>query len=244
MLHFDIITLLPDIIMPTLQQGVVGRAHQKYFTTQFWNPRHYTHDAHHTVDDRPYGGGPGMIMQYAPLKATFDDICSQSCAHDRSSNRGKRIYLSPQGKLFNQQMAQAFSQETNIILLAGRYEGVDERFISTEIDEEVSIGDYILSGGELATAVFIDAVVRLLPNVLHHPESAIQDSFVQHLLDYPHYTRPEIINNLSVPSVLLSGNHQAIQKWRHEQALLRTQQRRPDLWLQYNNHLNANKVDK
>lgn len=224
MLQIDVITLLPEILAPLLNVGVVGRAHQKgLFQTQFWNPRNYVHDAHKTVDDRPYGGGPGMIMKYAPLKSCFDDI------QLTRKSRGKRIYLSPQGQVLTQSLVQKLAQVEHLVLLAGRYEGVDERLIEDEIDEEISIGDYILSGGELACGVMLDAIVRLLPDVLGDPLSAQQDSFSDGLLDYPHYTRPEMINNKKVPEILLSGDHSKIAAWRREQALLRTQIRRPDL---------------
>ena len=170
MLQIDIITLLPEILTPILEVGVVGRAYRKgLFQAQLWNPRDYVYDIHKTVDDRPYGGGPGMIMKYAPLKSCFDDI------QKTRNTRGKRIYLSPQGRVLTQKLLQEFAQIDHLILLAGRYEGVDERLIEDEIDEEISIGDYVISGGELACAVMIDGIARLLPDVLGDSLSAQQD---------------------------------------------------------------------
>ncbi|MDF2867043.1 MAG: tRNA (guanine-N1)-methyltransferase, partial [Gammaproteobacteria bacterium] len=216
-MQFGIISLFPDMFQ-TLHYGIVGRAiRNQLIAIQTWNPRDYAPDKHRTVDDRPYGGGPGMVMMVQPL---------QEAVHTAKLHLGqdsKVIYLSPQGQPFNQAAAKQMATQDKIIFVAGRYEGVDERFIKTVIDEEWSIGDYVLSGGELATMVMIDAIVRLLPGALGHNESAEQDSFNNGLLDCPHYTRPEVINGLSVPEVLLSGNHQAINKWRLKQALYKTQ---------------------
>ena len=221
---FDVITLFPEIIENYCGLGVVGRAHQNgSITTQCWNPRKYTADIHHTVDDRPYGGGPGMVMKYQPLKDAFDDI-----SVDRNS-RGYRIYLSPRGRLLSQSMVQELKEHKHIVLLCGRYEGVDERIIEGEIDLELSVGDYVLSGGELAANIVIDSVSRLLPNVLSNHESFEQDSFSDGLLDCPHYTRPEEIDGMRVPDVLLSGNHKKINEWRKQKSLSDTQERRPDL---------------
>lgn len=222
-MQFGIVSLFPDMFQ-TLYYGIVGRAIQNQrVTINIWNPRDYTFAKHRNVDDRPYGGGPGMVMMVQPL---------QEAVHTAKLQLGqdsKVIYLSPQGRPFNQAAARQMATQDKIIFVAGRYEGVDERFIKTVVDEEWSIGDYVLSGGELATMVMIDAIVRLLPGVLGHNESAEQDSFSNELLDCPHYTRPEIINGLAVPEVLLSGDHQAIKRWRLKQALYRTQLYRPDL---------------
>jgi len=203
--------------------GVVGRAIQrKRLTLNYWNPRDYANNKHNNVDDRPYGGGPGMLMQYQPLSDAIDSA--------KAKNRNSPvIYLSPQGQKLNQQALKNFSQLPGLILVSGRYEGIDERVIETKIDEEWSIGDYVLSGGELASMVLIDGVARLLPEVLGHEASAEQDSYENGLLDCPHYTRPEEIDGLPVPQVLLSGDHKAIEKWRLQQSLGRTWQRRPDL---------------
>jgi tRNA (guanine37-N1)-methyltransferase len=221
-MQFGIITLFPEIV-DCLNHSIPGRAIQnKLITLQFWNPRDFTTDKHRTVDDRPYGGGPGMLMKVEPLKKAIEEA-------KKVLPQAKTIYLSPQGKTFNQQAAQAFSQEKQLILVSGRYEGIDERLIETCIDEEWSIGDYVLSGGELAAAVMLDSIIRLLPGVLGDEQSADQDSFMQGLLDNPHYTRPEKIDERHVPEVLLRGNHAAIARWRLKQALGRTWLRRPDL---------------
>ncbi len=221
---FDVITLFPEIIENYCELGVVGRAHQKgSIKTQCWNPRKYTTDIHHTVDDRPYGGGPGMVMKYQPLKDAFDDITQMR------ENRGYRIYLSPRGKVLDQSIVRELQIQSHIVLLCGRYEGVDERIIDSEIDLELSVGDYVLSGGELAANIVIDSVSRLLPDVLSNHESFEQDSFSDGLLDCPHYTRPEEINGMRVPDVLLSGNHKKIAEWRQQKSLSDTLARRPDL---------------
>jgi tRNA (guanine37-N1)-methyltransferase len=222
-MRFDVITLFPEM-MEALAAGVIGRAREQgLINLQLWNPRDYTHDVHKTVDDRPYGGGPGMVMKIAPLDAAIADA-------RKASPSAKVVYLSPQGEPFTQKMAAGLSQENGLILLCGRYEGVDERLLEKQVDQEISIGDYVLSGGELPAMVLIDAVSRLLPGVLGHADSAEQDSFVNGLLDCPHYTRPEVLDGKKVPDVLLSGNHAEIEKWRLQQALLRTRERRPDLF--------------
>ena len=203
--------------------GVVGRAIQAdLLSLHLINPRDFAKNKHGFVDDRPYGGGPGMLMQYQPLQAAIQQA--------RKANPGaKVVYLSPQGELLNQQRLKTFQFCDGLILLNGRYEGIDERLIVSEVDYELSIGDYVLSGGELASMVFIDALARLVPGVLGHEDSAAQDSFVNGLLDCPHYTRPEVIAGQKVPEVLLSGDHAAITRWRLKQSLGRTWQRRPDL---------------
>lgn len=189
-----------------------------------FNPRDYTCDRHQTVDARPYGGGPGMVMMIEPLRSAI----TEARAWAGHSEPAKVIYLSPQGRLFSQ-AAVAEINETNLVLIAGRYEGIDERLIELEVDEEWSIGDYVLSGGELPAMVMIDALVRQIPGALGHEDSARQDSFAEGLLDCPHYTRPEIYGGMAVPQVLLSGNHEKIRQWRLQKALERTRQRRPDL---------------
>ena len=222
-MRIDVITLFPELVRSVIEHGVVGRAaDQGLLELQLWNPRDFTTDRHRTVDDRPYGGGPGMLMKVEPLLA-----CIRAVRTDNASAR--LIYLSPQGKVLKQPMLREAAEQGDLILLCGRYEGIDERLIQTEVDEEWSIGDYVLSGGEPAAIVVIDAITRLLPGALGHSESAAQDSFSEGLLDCPHYTRPEVINGLSVPPVLLSGHAQKIQDWRDKQALGRTWQRRPDL---------------
>ena len=220
-MKIDILTLFPEMFS-ALDYGIVGRAKKNTkISVDYWNPRDFTQDKTGRVDDRPYGGGPGMVMQVQPLRDTLKKI--------REINKGKVIYLSPQGKLIDQAALKQFSLQQELILISGRYEGIDERIIEHDVDEEWSIGDYVLSGGELAAMVMIDGLTRLLPDVLGDAESASQDSFSEALLDYPHYTRPEEIDGQRVPDVLLSGNHQAILKWRKEQALLKTTVKRPDL---------------
>jgi len=222
-MRFDVVTLFPDLFRVLLDQGVTGRALTRgRAELRLWNPRDYTHDVHRTVDDRPYGGGPGMVMKVEPLR---DAILAA-----KAEAPGSRVaYLSPQGRLLDQRAIAEIAKARGWILVAGRYEGIDERVIDRYVDEEWSIGDYVLSGGELAIMVVMDAVIRLLPGVLGHADSAAQDSHVDGLLDCPHYTRPEEIDGMRVPAVLLGGDHGAIEGWRHGQALLRTRRRRPDL---------------
>lgn len=223
-MRFDIVTLFPEMVREAAGHGVTGRAIEKGIVDlRLWNPREYTHDPHRTVDDRPYGGGPGMVMKFEPLR----DVIHASRSDCEVS--AKTIYLSPQGRLLDQAAVIRFAACPRLILVAGRYEGIDERLIEAEIDEEWSIGDYVLSGGELAALVLFDAVVRLLPGVLGHAESAAQDSHMMGLLDCPHYTRPEEVEGRTVPGVLQSGNHAAIARWRLKQSLGRTWLRRPDL---------------
>jgi len=222
-LRFDVVTLMPDFFEIMKGQGVTGRAFSRGLAElALWNPRDYTHDVHRTVDDRPYGGGPGMVMKYEPLKAALDEAKA-------TSPESSVVYLSPQGKRLDQPLVSRFAGRKGLILLSGRYEGIDERLIESDVDEEVSIGDFVLSGGEFAAMVLMDAVIRLLPGVLGDADSAEQDSFSDGLLDCPHYTRPEEIAGRRVPEVLMSGNHEAIRRWRHMQALGRTWLRRPDL---------------
>jgi tRNA (guanine37-N1)-methyltransferase len=223
-MHFEVVTLFPEMVTTVAEFGVVGRAQRKgLMTLGCENPRDHTSDVHRTVDDRPYGGGPGMVMKYAPLADAIAD------ARSRLPQGSPVVYLSPQGRVFDQAAARRFAGLPGMVLLAGRYEGVDERLIESQVDEEWSLGDFVLSGGEIAAMAVIDAVVRLLPGVLGDDESAAQDSFMEGLLDCPHYTRPEEIDGRSVPDVLLSGDHAEIARWRLKQALGRTFVRRPDL---------------
>ncbi len=206
------------------QFGVTGRAiRNKIIEFQTWNPRDFTHDKHRTVDDRPYGGGPGMLMMVQPLR---DAILAAKAA---LGDDAKVIYLSPQGRKLSQSGVRELSQSSKLIFIAGRYEGIDERIIQSLVDEEWSVGDYVLSGGELPAMTLIDAIARFVPGVLGHEQSAQQDSFSDGLLDCPHYTRPEVLDGESVPKVLLSGNHEHIRLWRLEQSLERTWTRRPEL---------------
>lgn len=217
------ITLFPEMLAAVTDYGVTGRAIKNgLLAVQCWNPRDFTHDRHQTVDDRPYGGGPGMVMKTEPL--------SDALAAARQTLPKARVaYLSPQGRPLDQAALSELATREEWILLAGRYEGVDERLLQAEVDEEWSIGDYVLSGGELAGMVMIDGVARLLPGVLGHAQSAVEDSFVDGLLDCPHYTRPESYRGEQVPEVLLSGDHERIRRWRLKQSLARTWERRPDL---------------
>ncbi len=223
-MRVDVVTLFPAMFDAVSQHGVTGRAVKRgILELGLWDPREYTYNRHRTVDDRPYGGGPGMVMLLQPLREAVQ------AARAASSEPAHVIYLSPQGRPLDQRGVEELAQRQRLILVAGRYEGIDERFIELEVDEEWSIGDYVLSGGELGAMVMIDAVARLLPGVLGHEESAAQDSFAGGLLDCPHYTRPEVYEEMAVPEVLLSGDHQAIARWRLKQALGRTWLRRPEL---------------
>ena len=225
-MQIDVITLFPEMIATIGNHGVVGRAIQDgTVRLGMINPRDFSELDHNRVDDRPYGGGPGMVMQYEPLQKAIKHARTQADAKGSSTV----VYLSPQGKALDQATVRRFSACPQLVLLCGRYEGVDERLIETEIDEEWSLGDYVLSGGELAAMVVIDSVVRTLPGVLGDDQSAMEESFEQGLLDYPHYTRPEAIDGQTVPEVLLSGDHEKIARWRLKQALGRTYLRRPDL---------------
>ena len=223
-MRIDVVTLFPQMFQVLADYGITGRAvNRGILDMTTWNPRDYAPDRHQTVDDRPYGGGPGMVMMVQPLR----DAIREARAMTEGNNRV--IYLSPQGRKLDQHGLAELAKQPNLVLVCGRYEGVDERIIAAEVDEEWSIGDYVLSGGELAAMVMIDGITRLLPEALGHEESAEQDSFVQGLLDHPQFTRPEEIDGISVPDVLLSGDHQAIARWRYKQALGRTWLRRPDL---------------
>ncbi|GGO75082.1 tRNA (guanosine(37)-N1)-methyltransferase TrmD [Bowmanella pacifica] len=221
---FCVVSLFPDMFDNFTQQGVFGRAVKSgLLQVECFNPRDFTHDKHRTVDDRPYGGGPGMLMMVQPLTDAIH------AAKQAAGDKPKVIYLSPQGQKLDQQGVRRLSESENLILVAGRYEGIDERVIEAEVDEEWSIGDYVLSGGELPAMVLMDAIARFVPGVLGHEQSAEQDSFNDGLLDCPHYTRPENLDGCLVPDVLLSGNHEKIRQWRLKQSLGRTWQRRPEL---------------
>lgn len=221
---FGIVSLFPEMFEAVTRYGVTGRAvRNELISVQCWNPRDFTHDRHRTVDDRPYGGGPGMLMKVQPLR---DAIHAAKAA---AGDDARVIYLSPQGRRLDQAGVTELAQAQKLILVAGRYEGIDERLIQTEVDEEWSLGDFVLSGGELPAMVLVDAVSRMLPGVLGHSDSAAEDSFFEGLLDCPHYTRPEALDGMQVPAVLLSGNHEQIRRWRLKQQLGRTWERRPDI---------------
>lgn len=224
MFHFGVISLLPEIL-DVLKYGITGRAiKQGLAKVDCWNPRDWSSRPYRQVDDKPYGGGPGMVMMYEPLEAAI------LAAHTQMSVDCKTIYLSPQGKHIGQSDLNKIVQEQqSLLFIAGRYEGIDERILERYVDEEWSLGDFVLSGGELAATVFIDSIIRLIPGSLGHSASARQDSFMNGLLDYPHYTRPARVHNQEVPSVLLKGNHKEIESWRRKQSLGKTWIKRPDL---------------
>lgn len=223
MMRAGIVTLFPDMFVALSEFGVSSRAIRDGLAElSFWNPRDYSIDKHKTVDDRPYGGGPGMLMKTGPLEGAIN-------AAKQHLPGASVLYLTPQGKPLEQSAVNQLARRDSLILLCGRYEGIDERVIETQVDEEYSLGDYVLSGGELAAMVCLDAIIRLQPGALGHEESAGQDSFMNGLLDCPHYTRPEEFAGKVVPPVLLSGDHEAIRKWRLKQSLGRTWERRPEL---------------
>jgi tRNA (guanine37-N1)-methyltransferase len=220
----EVVTLFPEMISGALKFGIVGRAIERgLLTVGTEDPRAHTSDPHRTVDDRPYGGGPGMVLKPEPMLAALE------AARARLPQGSPRIYLSAQGEPFGQRQAEQLAASPGFVLVAGRYEGLDERAVALGIDRELSIGDYVLSGGELPALVVIDAVARLLPGALGDERSSIEESFAAGLLDWPHYTRPEVFAGQVVPQVLLSGNHADIRRWRLGQAVARTWQRRPDL---------------
>lgn len=219
-----IVTLFPEMFRAITEYGITGRACERgLLQLHCWNPRDFATDRHKTVDDRPYGGGPGMVMQVQPLQAAIQ------AAKKEVGGVAKVLYLSPQGRRIDQKAICQFVKEERLIFLAGRYEGVDERLLDLEVDEEWSLGDFVISGGELAIMAVIDAMTRWIPGALGHEDSVEQDSFVSGLLDCPHYTRPESVGGLSVPEVLLTGDHKAIARWRLKQQLGRTWLRRKDL---------------
>jgi tRNA (guanine37-N1)-methyltransferase len=223
-MQIAVVSIFPELVGQVAEYGVVGRARDRGLMSLVCeNPRDYADDAHRTVDDRPYGGGPGMVLKYEPAAKAI------AAARQRLPAGSPVVYLSPQGRVFDQAAAARFAAMPGLILLAGRYEGVDERLIEAQVDEEVSLGDFVLSGGEIAAMAVIDATARLLPGALGDDESARADSFAQGLLDHPQYTRPEDIDGRRVPAVLLSGDHARIARWRYKQALGRSFLRRPDL---------------
>lgn len=227
-MQFDVVTLFPEMFSALTQSGITRRAfEQKIWGASFWNPRDFTTDNHRTVDDRPYGGGPGMVMLARPLQMTL------AAAKQRHLDLGlpvpRVVYLSPQGRPLTHQRVMQLAGDTGVVLLCGRYEAVDQRLLDSEVDEEISLGDFVLSGGELPAMALMDAVIRQLPGVLNDGSSAVEDSFVNGLLDCPHYTRPEEYEGMRVPSVLLGGHHAEIEKWRRERALEATMKKRPDL---------------
>ncbi len=223
-IRIQVVTLFPEMVEALRLGGVTARAMERgLLELRCWNPRDFAEDRHRTVDDRPYGGGPGMVMRVEPLRSTI-------CAAKAAAGEGAKVaYLSPQGRRLDQAGLRELAARPGLVLVAGRYEGVDERLVEEIVDEEWSIGDYVLSGGELAAMVIIDGIARLLPGALGHEGSAEADSFSEGLLDHPHYTRPEVIDGRAVPEVLLSGDHAAIARWRRKQSLGRTWARRPDL---------------
>jgi tRNA (guanine37-N1)-methyltransferase len=241
-MRIDVITLFPDALGVVRDSGVTGRAHQQgIWSLHTWNPRDFTHDVHRTVDDRPYGGGPGMVMMAEPLKQTLLAIQATR------QLPAPVILLSPVGKCFNQSEAARLASSTGAIFVCGRYEGIDQRFIDEYVDEQWSLGDFVLSGGEIAALAMIDAAIRLMPGALNHGDSSLQDSFqdsISGLLDSPHYTRPEVCWDQPVPAVLLSGNHAKIARWRRERSLELTAINRPDLLEQARNQGGLTKNDE
>jgi len=224
---FDVITLMPEMFLALTEYGVVGRAFkEKNVDLHLWNPREFSHNEHKTVDDRPYGGGPGMLMMADPIVKSIR--AAKKRQEGQGLDSGKVIHMSPRGKPLNHKLVNSLVKEKNLIFIASRYEGIDER-VSPWIDEEISIGDFVTSGGELPTMTLIDCMVRQLPGVLNDEESAVQDSFVNGLLDHPHFTRPEIYDGMKVPDILMSGDHEKIRIWRLKESLRVTWIRRPDL---------------
>jgi tRNA (guanine37-N1)-methyltransferase len=227
-MQFDVVTLFPEMFVALTQSGITRRAfEQRKWSLSLWNPRDFTSDNHRTVDDRPYGGGPGMVMLAKPLEAAIGAAKARQAAQGLASPRV--VYLSPQGRPLTHQRVMQLTNEPGLVLLCGRYEAVDQRLLERCIDEEISLGDFVLSGGELPAMALMDAVIRQLPEVLHDDASAVEDSFVNGLLDCPHYTRPEEYEGVAVPPVLLGGHHAEIEKWRRERALEATAKKRPDL---------------
>lgn len=224
MYRFGIVSLFPELIEPVVRHGVVGRARERgLIAVEHVSPREFAHDRHRTVDDRPYGGGPGMVLKYEPMRDAIRALRARMPAGC------PEFVLSAQGRRLDQALVSELARAPGVLLVAGRYEGIDERIVEGEVREELSIGDYVLSGGELAAAVVIDAVARLLPGVLGHEDSSAEDSYSAGLLDCPQYTRPEHVDGMSVPEVLLTGDHGAVRRWRLKQALGRTWLKRPEL---------------
>jgi len=224
-MKFNVITIFPDQLLQTLEFGVIGRAiENKIIELNFIDPREFSDNDYGSIDDKAYGGGPGMVMQVEPILSSIEKVKKES------KNNIQTVFLSPQGVQYTQKHAELFMKQSEIIIVSGRYEGFDERVIGlTKNSVEISIGDYVLSGGEIASSVIIDSITRLIPGVLGDEQSALQDSFTSGLLDHPHYTRPEIIKDKKVPNVLLSGNHEAIKRWRLKQSIVTTFKKRPDL---------------
>jgi len=227
-MQFDVVTLFPDMFVAITQSGITRRAFERNrCALSLWNPRDFTNDNYRTVDDRPYGGGPGMVMLAKPLETAI------TAAKNRQTQQGlpvpRVVYMSPQGKALTHERVMRLTAEPGLVLLCGRYEAVDQRLLDRCVDEEISLGDFVLSGGELPAMALMDAVIRQLPGVLNDDVSAVEDSFVNGLLDCPHYTRPEVYEGVPVPSVLLGGHHAEIAKWRREQALMATVTKRPEL---------------
>ena len=227
-MQFDVVSLFPEMFAAITQSGITRRAfEQGRCGLGLWNPRDFTSDNHRTADDRPYGGGPGMVMLAKPLESA---LCAASGRQQQLGLPKPRvIYLSPQGRMLDHQRVMQLAAEPGLVLLCGRYESVDQRLLDRCVDEEISIGDFVLSGGELPAMALMDAVIRQLPGVLHDDASAVEDSFVNGLLDYPHYTRPEVYEGCAVPAVLMGGHHAEIVKWRRQQALRATVAKRPAL---------------
>lgn len=224
MMNFHILTLFPEMVMQGLHTSILGRAvEREYISIEAVNIRDYTLDKHGKVDDYTYGGGAGMLMQAQPVYDAYRAVQKQA----------RVIYVTPQGKVFNQKIAQELAQEEDLIFLCGHYEGIDERVLEEIVTDEISIGDYVLTGGELPAMVMIDAIARLVPGVLHNTDSAVTESFGDGLLEYPQYSRPEVWHDKRVPAVLMSGDHAKVDAWRREQSILRTKERRPDLYEAY-----------
>ncbi len=227
-MRFDIMTLFPEMVMNGLGTSIIGRAVSKgILEIQAWNIRDYAFNKHNSVDDYPYGGGAGMLMQAEPVYQTYRAICD--AIETKEEKKPRVVYLSPQGKTFNQSMAEEFAKEEELILLCGHYEGIDERVLEEIVTDYVSAGDYVLTGGELPAMIMVDAISRLIPGVLHNNVSAEFETFQDNLLEYPHYSRPEIWHDKKVPPILLSGHHANVEKWRREQSVIRTAKWRPDL---------------
>jgi tRNA (guanine37-N1)-methyltransferase len=227
MMQIEVISLFPEMFTALTEHGITSRARQRgLYQLNLINPREYTQDVHHTVDNRPYGGGPGMVMMAEPLAAAIKDAKASLQAKGLTP---RVIHLSPRGQPLTHEKVMALKDNQGLVLLASRYEGVDQRVLESLVDEEISIGDYVLSGGELPAMVLLDAIIRQLPGALGDADSAQEDSFVNGLLDYPHYTRPEVFEGLAVPPVLLSGHHAKIRQWRLQQSLVLTRAKRPDL---------------
>lgn len=232
MLRFDVVTLFPEMFAAVTECGISRRALERgLWRLECWNPRDWAANAYGSVDDRPFGGGPGMVMQAGPLEQVIG--AAKSARSAACGDQAKVIYFSPQGRPLDHAKVVELAAGTGAILLCGRYEGIDERVIARCVDEEVSLGDFVLSGGEVAALALIDACVRQLPGALNDEASAVEDSFVDGLLDCPHYTRPEVYEGMPVPDVLLSGHHENIRRWRRKQSLLRTRERRPELFAKW-----------